>query len=277
MRTVALIVVFFLAIPTPSSADTLRSIDCYDDTFCIESVRSGDQVNLLVSKLVPWHFTLQVNLQLQNMIADRGLPLIRTFSSEGKEPIMTLKISEPNRKWGYRFDLKWVVGALEAKHNDNYVYSLPYARNESFMVSQSYHGMASHDGKNAIDWDMPTGSRVRAAREGIVVEIEESKYRGGMDPVLKTQANYVRIQHPDGTIGNYVHLMPNGVRVSVGDRVRRGDLIAYSGDTGYSSGPHLHFEVFTISGSLQHRTIPVVFRANGRNGAKLLEGVTYAH
>ncbi len=251
--------------------------ECYDDTFCIESIQDGDKVNLVISKLIPWDFTLLINLRLENMVADRKLPLIRSFTARGKESVLNLRIAEPNRKWGYRFDLKWVVGLLDAQHDDQYVYSLPFGRNKSFMVSQTYNGLASHEGKNAIDWDMPRGTGVRAARDGIVVEIEESRFQGGLDPALISEANYVRIRHSDGTIGNYVHLMPNGVRVYKGDRVRRGELIAYSGDTGYSSGPHLHFEVFTITGALQHRTIPVRFRANGRNGAQLEEGQVYGH
>jgi len=247
------------------------NIECYDDTFCIESVKDGNKVKLIISKLIPWDFTLLINLRLENMVADRKLPLIRSFTARGKESMLNLRIAEPNRKWAYHFDLKWVVGLLNAAHDDQYVYSLPFGRNKSFMVSQTYNGVSSHEGKNAIDFDMPRGTGVRAARNGIVVEIEESRFQGGLDPALKSKANFVRIRHSDGTIGNYVHLMPNGVRVYEGDRVRRGDLIAYSGDTGYSSGPHLHFEVFTITGALQHRTIPVRFRANGRNGDQLEE------
>lgn len=282
MRFVLIILILFSqlfgASPTfDERSEIAPNIECYGDTFCIESVHEGNQIELVISKLIPWDFTLLINLRLENMVADRKLPLIRSFTARGKESVLNLRIAKPNRKWGYHFDLKWVVGLLNATHDDQYVYSLPFGRHESFMVSQTYNGLASHEGKNAIDWDMPRGTGVRAARDGIVVEIEESRFQGGLDPTLKSKANFVRIKHSDGTIGNYVHLMPNGVRVYEGDRVRRGDLIAYSGDTGYSSGPHLHFEVFTITGALQHRTIPVRFRANGRNGERLEEGQVYGH
>jgi murein DD-endopeptidase MepM/ murein hydrolase activator NlpD len=254
-----------------------HSRDCYDDTFCIESVEEEDQVDLYVSKLVPWDFTLVVDLKLENMQSDRDLPLIRSFAARGREQILKLRIMQPGRRWSYHFDLRWVVGALDAKHDDDYVYSLPFGRGESFLVAQGYGGMASHEGKNALDFDMPAGTGVRAARDGVVVEVEESNFRGGLDPGLRSRANFVKIRHSDGTIGHYVHLMQNGVRVYVGDRVRKGDLIAYSGDTGYSSGPHLHFEVYTISRSLKPETIPVRFRANGRNAVELREGNVYGH
>ncbi len=144
--------------PSPTvdhAAEITPTIECYDDTFCIESVQEGDRVKLIVSKLIPWDFTLLINLRLVNMVADRKLPLIRSFTARGKESVLNLRIAEPNRKWGYQFDLKWVVGLLNAVHDDQYVYSLPFGRNMSFMVSQTYNGLASHEGKYAIDWDMP--------------------------------------------------------------------------------------------------------------------------
>ena len=55
------------------------------------------------------------------------------------------------------------------------------------------------------------------------------------------------IQHDDGTLGEYMHLAPSGVRVSVGQKVARGDELALSGNTGFSSTPHLHFQVMTAA------------------------------
>jgi len=259
------------------SSENEDSRDCYDKLFCIESKKHSDHVELIVDTLVPWNFTLFVDLELQNLRPNRQLPVIQSFSSRGREQIMILEIAQPGRRWTFHFNLKWVTGALGAKHDDSYVYALPFSRDESYLVGQSYNGAASHKKKHAIDFDMQIGTRVRAARNGIVIAVEESHYRGALDPSFKTRANYVRIQHPDGTIGNYVHLMQNGVKVYPGDRIRRGDMIAYSGNTGYSSGPHLHFEVYTITKSLKQRTIPIRFRANGRNGVIPTQGNLYGH
>lgn len=253
------------------------SKECYDNTFCIESIENEDRLELFVTNLVSWDFTLVVDLELENMVSDKPLPLTRSFPSRGRERVMNLRVAQPGRSWSFRFNLRWVIGAMDAQHDDSYVYGLPFGRSESHVVAQSYNGPATHRGKNAIDFDMEVGTGIRAAREGVVVEVEESYFKGRLDPTLKTQANFVKIRHPDGTIGHYVHLMQNGVRVYEGDRVRRGDLIAYSGDTGYSSGPHLHFEVYTVSKSLQQKTIPVRFRANGRNGIVLREATEYGH
>jgi murein DD-endopeptidase MepM/ murein hydrolase activator NlpD len=270
--------------PVGASSDTfghtypaIFSRECYDDTFCIESVEEDGRVDLFVSKLVPWDFTLVVDLQMENMTSDKPLPFVRTFASRGREQIMKLSVAQRGRTWSFHFNLRWVLGALEARHDDRAIYTLPYARDESYRVAQGYNGSATHAGKNAIDFELPVGTGVRAARDGIVVDVEESFYEGSFDPSLKSQANYVKIRHSDGTIGHYVHLMQNGVRVYKGDRVQSGDLIAYSGDTGFSSGPHLHFEVYTISQSLTQKTIPVRFRANGRNDVMLRVGTRYGH
>ena len=66
-------------------------------------------------------------------------------------------------------------------------------------------------------------------------------------------ANYIKIQHVDGTIANYFRLTDNGVLVSAGDLIAQGTPIALSGKTG-ARGPHLHFEVQTID---EKDSIPV--------------------
>ena len=75
------------------------------------------------------------------------------------------------------------------------------------------------------------------------METEHRYFEGRPDSALKSRANYVKIRHDDGTIGNYVHLQHDGVLVEVGDKVRTGDVIGMSGNTGFTTGPHLHFEV----------------------------------
>jgi len=91
------------------------------------------------------------------------------------------------------------------------------------------------------------------------------------------RANFVGILHSDESIGQYVHIDFHGVKVRVGDRVRQGDIIARSGDIGFSSGPHLHFEVYTVTKELERKTIPVRFRTSTTRAATLVTGQAYSH
>ncbi|MFA6386642.1 MAG: M23 family metallopeptidase [Candidatus Paceibacterota bacterium] len=97
-----------------------------------------------------------------------------------------------------------------------------------------------------IDIGVSRGSTVLASATGTVVEIvgycvEGRRSCGGR------YGNYVMIQHPNGTITRYAHL--SKVSVSVGDTVSQGDQIAKSGNTGRSTGPHLHFQIEKSNGS----------------------------
>jgi hypothetical protein len=101
---------------------------------------------------------------------------------------------------------------------------------------------SNNDGKGEGD------QHIRAARGGtvyVVMESESGNSWGSNDFCKDGVGNYLVIEHGDGTFGTYWHLKENGVLVTVGDKVKRGDLIAISGNTGNSSTPHLHFDVRT--------------------------------
>jgi len=115
------------------------------------------------------------------------------------------------------------------------------------VISQAPNGTFSHLGTQS--WDMPESSYtpIYAARGGRVSIVRESSTQNctvqEICQLLGIQANGVWIEHDDGTRSKYLHLVTNGALVDEGDVVVRGQLIGLTGNTGFSTGPHLHFEI----------------------------------
>ncbi|AXI64255.1 peptidase M23 [Pseudomonas kribbensis] len=136
----------------------------------------------------------------------------------------------------FQYSLGDPAGAAQS-----YRYPFPW-RGGPFRLSQGANGDYSHYGpknKYAMDIAMPVGTPIIAARAGVVVKIENSQNGRGTDP----SGNFVRVLHDDGTMGVYLHLKQGSVSVREGRRVAVGSPLALSGNTGNSSGPHLHFVV----------------------------------
>jgi hypothetical protein len=127
---------------------------------------------------------------------------------------------------------------------------LPFEAGTSHAISQGMHGGFSHSGNatHALDFACPEGTTVVAARDGVVVGVKEDSNTGCDDPMCADQGNFVRVDHGDGTYASYYHLRRDGALVALGDRVCAGEPIARSGNTGFSSGPHLHFQVVDALG-----------------------------
>ena len=274
LRRAALLTSFALVFALPARAQK----DCYDGVLCVESEQHGDTVDVFVENRHVAEVTVRFTMEIENLRPSVPLPYAATFPGRRRTRALRLFARDPDAGWSYRFDMQWIFGSLTARHDDAYVYDLPYAPGAAHPVGQGYDGAFSHAGLYAIDWNMPEGTAVLAAREGLVIEVLDAFSEGGVDERLKRKANRIKIRHPDGTIGSYVHLMRGGARVRVGQRVRRGELIGLSGNTGYSTGPHLHFEVYTLGEDLERRTLPVRFRVRGRpEGVTLEEGRSYTH
>jgi LysM repeat protein len=93
-------------------------------------------------------------------------------------------------------------------------------------------------GNNGIDLGAPIGTPIYAAAEGTVIV---SKFRTLSNPWFGGYGNYVIIEHPNGTQTLYGHM--SAVYVAVGAHVDKSQPIGEVGNTGKSTGPHLHFEV----------------------------------
>lgn len=155
-------------------------------------------------------------------------------------------------------------------HTDtSFVYRLPVLNKNKVYVSQGYYGVFSHRRIFALDFRLKMNTPVCAARSGIVVGTEWKHNRGGATRKWIDKANYVEIKHDDGTWASYWHLQYNGVIVKNGDRVEVGQLIGYSGNTGFSTMPHLHFELWGID-EMGYKTFPSFFYVSGKR--RILQG-----
>jgi len=178
-----------------------------------------------------------------------------------KSKLEYIKLFKKFSTYSYNIRYKWIIGSKDAVHDKAYLYRLPYKKNTSIVVSQGFDGRHSHFGRNkyAIDFAMSEGSVVYAAREGKVVETKSDSNIGGLGKKYSWHGNYIKVEHKDGTLAIYYHLQQHGVFVKVGEMVQRGQKIGKSGNTGNSSGPHLHFSVFKANSSKSTQTLPIRF------------------
>lgn len=125
---------------------------------------------------------------------------------------------------------------------------VPFACGASFPVSQG-HATGSHLHYDTHAWDfrMPEGTPITAARDGVVRLARGDSRIGGCSPSMAAHTNYVVLQHDGDLETQYLHF--SRVVVKPGDQVKAGELIGYSGNTGWSCGPHLHFKVAQRKGN----------------------------
>jgi len=223
--------------------------------------------------------TMSFDVALLNLKSETKFPYTATFPAGKVTEAFILAPTPEGTNWEYSYTNYYKMGSSCAHHDDSAIYRLPYAPGRRYKVSQGYNGGFSHKGSNqyAIDWQMPEGTPVFAAREGLVVKVKDDSNAGGSSIKYDPFNNYVLIRHSDGTLGHYCHLQKAGVTVKPGQLVKAGDLIAHSGNTGFSSGPHLHFSVFKTRDGRERISLPVKFRtAEDRDKAvSLVEGRRY--
>ena len=193
-----------------------------------------------------------------------SLELIK-YSGKLPDSIIQTRFADSVRV-GYYLGHKSIV-----KPDLDHLYRFPFKKNKKYEVSQAFDGKFSHNSirsRYALDFQLNVGEPVFAAREGMVVKvIDWFSKQGGKE--LIHAANKIIIQHPDGTLGSYVHLDYKGSLVKEGDFVKKGQKIGISGLTGYTRGPHLHFVVRKE----RNISIPIYFK--GYEGKNLKQGKRY--
>ncbi len=137
-------------------------------------------------------------------------------------------------------------------------YSYPFPSNIKSKKHTGEHHTKFVESRFAIDFPVPLGTEVLAARAGQVVSLknDSNKFISDVNKIqsmspeeikdfVDKYTNYVYIAHSDGSFAEYCHL-DKKVPVKEKQKVNVGDIIGYVGMTGLTTEPHLHFNVFKV-------------------------------
>lgn len=262
MKHFLLLLIALLTINNLYSIEYLSEESEYLDVY-FEKIDDGGYIFYADNR----HFIpLYINLgftKLSNLEMDRENPS-RVVLEPGSEKIKiaVLVPIEKDKSYSFRSRLTYANGDPINVSPDDYAYIFPFGHGEKHKLDQGFGGRFSHQGENyyALDFSMDIGTEVYAARDGVVIEVKEDSNRGGASSSYASDGNYIAIYHSDGTFASYVHLKQNGAEVEVGDLVSEGDFIGYSGNTGLSTGPHLHFSVNVPTLDGVRQSIPIKMR-----------------
>ena len=214
------------------------------------------------------HGPVEVMLKFKrnsNVRSAPALPARAVVPARSSVMVATIAMTDPIRGGDFELLLDGLPGDPASQPQD-YDYRLPFDYGR-VRVDQGPGGSFSHnDMQNlyAIDFAVPEGTPILAVREGVVMQVESDFEKAGLNrEKYGGRANFIRILHGDGSMAVYAHLKPEGAQVRVGQYVRKGQRIGLSGNTGFSTAPHLHFVVQANRG-MQLESIP--FRMFGPLG-----------
>ncbi len=272
--TRAIIVALLGLLPRP-----LAGAEDNQTGFRIVKEREGDTTTLIMKSKYACEFTVTFEANLKNMTASRPLPF--TVDAAGRSSFVLVRLQRTDRRLAWRYydvHYHWQLGGRRTSTSNDADYAIPFKPGR-YVVMQGPRGSYSHfagsGSENAVDWAVPEGTVVCAAREGRVVGVRQDSTVGGPDRKLRPLANYVVIKHADGTFADYVHLKTGGALVKMGDEVMVGQSIGLSGQTGFASAPHLHFSVFQAIDGKKKLTLPFRLKTDHGTFTEFIRGRAY--
>ena len=243
-----------------------RLADRYD--FKVTSEKTATGFRLVAHNRGAASVSVRVTLHRTENVSGLGQFPIVTVVPPGRANVVlgAVRPANPAKNMSFRMNYHWGLGDFRAHPSPNARYRLPFRDGLTFLIGQSTGGpVSTHTEPGslyAVDIPMPEDTPIVAARAGTVIYTEFAHTKGGMTQEMEGEANVVLIQHADGTRAVYAHLAPGGVLVTPGQQVREGEVIGLAGNTGFSSGPHLHFAIQQVRASergFTYESIPFKF------------------
>ncbi|MEO8110032.1 MAG: M23 family metallopeptidase [Ginsengibacter sp.] len=221
--------------------------------------------------------SLSFDLNLSNLAFSEGDKKIFIVPSKSEKfkigELTAVNIGQTKFDYKYKSTLGDVT---QTNYDTSFIYDLPFQKGKTYKIGQGYNGTFSHQNENALDFNLPEGSEIVAARDGMVVQIVQNNTESCPREECKKYNNQIFIMHSDGTFGCYAHIRYNGSICKLGDNIKKGDVIAYSGNVGWSSGPHLHFACF-LGGFEKWQSLETKFRIDKGDRVEILkEGNQYS-
>ncbi|QEQ96449.1 M23 family metallopeptidase [Neptunomonas concharum] len=211
--------------------------------------RSAGSMNILVADN-PYHAPVEFLVKSSRLAGGSKKYVVPAASQKDL-------YTSPQKIGSFRY--RWRLGDPSARE-DGHLYKFPVSSKLSHKITQGFNGRFSHSklpNINAIDIALPVGTDISAARDGVVIWVKDDYHMGGKNKYFLDKANYVKVLHEDGTYATYAHILIATATVKPGDIVKAGDVLARSGSSGYSTGPHLHF---VIRKNVGLKTVSIPFR-----------------
>jgi murein DD-endopeptidase MepM/ murein hydrolase activator NlpD len=261
------------------SAQARADRQCLDDApVCLDILEQDGVTRFVASNATarPWSFRVAVD-RLKNLKASRALPIRAVIGPGEQRTIATLAPVRPDLTTSWSSSWGAAPGSMLARPDASWRYRMPFGGSRERVLSQGAGGRFSHSGpaRYSFDFSMPSGTPVLAARAGRVVSVRDGFQDSGRRKVRYDEANSVEVLQADGSVAVYAHLR-KGIPVQVGDSVVAGERIGFSGDSGYSTGPHLHFMVWRRQADLSWESVPIRFADGSAAGFVPATGVAYA-
>lgn len=200
-----------------------------------------------------------LSFELDNLRASRALPVEVALDPGEQRHVVDLDVVDPDRPAGYRAASSVRVGG-NPRPDPAARYAFPFGGDRPRKLSQGTLGGPTHQGihRYSFDFELPIGTPVLAARRGVVFQVQDG-YGQGSAGESGERGNVVVIWHEDGTFGLYGHLR-EGICAREGEAVGAGDFLGWSGNSGLTTGPHLHFGVGIAAGANgEIETLPILF------------------